>query len=91
MVEIISFESIISWVNLENCCSDPSNLGCGVPQGSILGPLLFPMYANDMTQAVEANIFPCADDSCLVFQENDVIEIENQLHGDFKNIWMVSG
>ena len=39
-----------------------------------------------MTQAVEVNIFLYADDSCLVFQENDVIEIENQLHGDFKNI-----
>ena len=39
-------------VNLGNCYSDPSNITCGVPQGSILGPLLFLIYVNDMPQAV---------------------------------------
>ena len=40
-------------VNLENCYSDPSNIPCGVAQGSILGPLLFLVYVNDMPQAVK--------------------------------------
>ena len=40
-------------VNLENCYSDPSNITSGVPQGSILGPLLFLIYVNDMPQAVK--------------------------------------
>ena len=71
-------------VNLENCYSDPSNITCGVPQGSILGPLLFLIYVNDMPQAVKSNLFLYADDSCLVFQEKDVIEIETQLNEDFK-------
>ena len=66
-------------VNLENCYSDPSNITCGVPQGSILGPLLFLIYVNDMPQAVKSNLFLYADDSCLVFQGKDVIEIEKQL------------
>ena len=39
-----------------------------------------------MPQAVNLNLFLYADDSCLVFQENDVIEIERQLNRDFKNI-----
>ena len=73
-------------VNLENCYSDPSIITCGVPQGSILGPLLFLIYVNDMPQAVKSNLFLYADDSCLVFQGKDVIEIEKQLNEDFTNI-----
>ena len=78
-------------VHLENCYSDSSSITCGVPRGSILGPLLFLIYVNDMPQAVNSNLFLYADDSCLVFLEKDVIEIERQLNRDFKNIceWFV--
>ena len=78
-------------VNLGNCYSDPSNVTCGVPQGSILGPSLFLIYVNDMPQAVKSNLFLYADDSCLIFQGKDAIEIEKQLNGDFTNIceWFV--
>ena len=62
-------------VNLENCDSDPSNITCGMPQGSILGPLLFLIYVNDMPQAVKSNLFLYADDSWLVFHGKDVLEI----------------
>ena len=78
-------------VNLGNCYSDPSNITCGVPQGSILGPLLFLIYMNDMPQSVKSNLFLHADDSCFLFQGKDVIEIEKQLNRDFTNIceWFV--
>ena len=70
-------------VHLENCYSDSSSVTCGVPQGSILGPLLFLIYVNDMPQAVNSNLFLYADNSCLVFQEKDVTEIERQLNRDW--------
>ena len=78
-------------VNLENCYSDPSNITCGVPQGSILGPLVFLIYVNDMPQAVKSNFFLYADGSCLVFQEKYVIEIKKKINEGFANIceWFV--
>ena len=78
-------------VNLENCYSERPNIKCGVPQGSILGPLLFLIYVNDMPQAVKLNRFLYVDNSCLDFQGKDVIEIEEQLNEDFTNIceWFV--
>ena len=78
-------------VNLENSFSEVSSMSCGVPQGSILGPLLFLIYVNDMPMAVKCNLFLYADDTCLVFQSKNVKDIEKQLNEDFANIcdWFV--
>ena len=59
----LSISNRLFRVNLENCYSDPSNITCGVPQGSILGPLLSLMYVNDMPQSVKSNLFLYADES----------------------------
>ena len=78
-------------VNLENNSSQPASVSCGVPQGAILGPLLFLIYVNDMSQAVKCDLFMYADDSCLVCQHKDINEIGKQLNVDFSNIcdWLV--
>ena len=73
-------------VNINKVLSDAGDLTCGVPQGSILGPLIFLLYVNDMPQSVECDLYLYADDSCLVFQHKDVKEIEKQLNKDFSNL-----
>ena len=65
-------------VNIGNCYSEPSNFTCGLPQGFILEPLLFLKYVNGMPQTFKSNLFLYADDSCLIFQGKDLIEIEKQ-------------
>ena len=47
-------------------------MSCSVPQGSILVPLLFLIYVNDMSQAVECNLYLYADDSGLLVQHKSV-------------------
>ena len=73
-------------VNLGNNFSHPASVSCGVSQGSILGPLLFLIYVNDMSKAAKCHLFLYADDLCLVCQHKSINEIEKQLNLDFSNI-----
>ena len=73
-------------LNLENSSSEVSSISCGVPQVSILGPLLLLIYVNDMPMAVKCDLLLYADDTCLVFQSKNVKDIEKQLNEDFANI-----
>ena len=95
-------ESTIKWfksylseriflVNIENKLSDFGKISCGVPQGSILGPLLFLIYVNDMPQAVASTLLLYADDSCILYQHKDVVQIEKRRNEDFENLcdWFV--
>ena len=82
---------IIFIVNIENKLSNFGKSLCGVPQGSILGPLLFLIYVNDMLKAVLSTLPLYADDSCILYQKKDVLQIENRLSEDFENLcdWFV--
>ena len=63
-------------VKVANRVSKFSKILCGISQGSILGPVLFLIYVNDMSQAVECDLYLYADDSCLLFQHKNVTEIK---------------
>ena len=63
----------------------------GVPQGSILGPLLLLIYVNGMPQAIKPNLHLYTEDSCLIYQHKDIAKIEKILNEEFENIcdWFV--
>ena len=53
-------------VSYNGCLSADHNVSTGVPQGSILGPLLFLVYFNDVIEAIEhSSIVKYADDTIL--------------------------
>ena len=64
---------------------------CGVPQGSILGPLLFLIYVNDMEAAVSCRLILYADDSALLVSGTSVSVIEETIGHEltFLSEWLV--
>ena len=71
----------------------PRNIITGIPQGSILGPLLFLIYVNDFQNCLtntECDMF--ADDTQIASASNDIKILAGKLNNDLVNIsdWMVA-
>jgi hypothetical protein len=63
--------------------STTTKITCGVPQGSILGPLLFLVYINDLREIFKNfKTFLFADDSNLVVRGKSTKELENKINQD---------
>ena len=78
---------LLYWYSVNSRISSFKQLKCGVPQGSNLGPILFPLYINDLPNCLEttkANLF--ADDTNLSCNGFSPYEIEIKLNKTLKMI-----
>ena len=74
-------------VDLRGIRSSSDPITCGVPQGSILGPLLFSLYVNDMVSAVTScKLMLYADDSALLVSGKDVNTIQSTLSRELESL-----
>ena len=79
------------FVSFNGTISEEGKITCSVPQGSILGPLLFLIYINDLTTVSEnyrALLF--ADDANLFFTKSDCNDVDYQICNELTKIqeWM---
>lgn len=80
-------------VNVNGTESELQNITCGVPQGSILGPLLFLCYVNDMSISIQSDckLLLYADDSTIIFSHKDPDVISKKLGKELESCshWLV--
>ena len=80
-------------VYVNGVVSDPQSIPFGIPQGSILGPLLFIIYINDLPSVVtNCDIQLYADDTLLFYNSSSIEDIESCLSADLSNVisWLDS-
>ena len=91
------FKSYLSnrqqFVSINGFNSSKKTMKYGVPQGSVLGPLLFLVYINDLHQAIKfSNVHHFADDTNLLVVGNTMKKIQKQINIDLKLLckWLKS-
>ena len=74
-------------VAVNNVKSNKEPIYCGVPQGSILGPLLFIVFYNDFADHLEyCNVITYTDDTIIFIYDKNVSNIETKLNMDLQKI-----
>ena len=66
----------LQFICIKGSSSQMEQINCGVPQGSVLGPLLFIIYINDLPSVVESNLTLFADDTNILERVPKTITME---------------
>ena len=74
------------FVSINNYNSSCNSIQIGVPQGSILGPLLFLVYINDLHNATSSKPRLFADDTCFVLSNSSPSLLETDCNLEIQNL-----
>ena len=72
------------FVCIEGVRSDKNKIVCGVPQGSVLGPLLFLLFINDLPNATDFLTLLFADDTTFQYSGNNIATLFEKCNSELK-------
>jgi len=86
------FESYLlnrsQYVRINKTKSTIKEVTCGVPQGSVLGPLLFIIYTNDLPNSLtHTHAILFADDTTIYTKSKNLNELYNIVNSDLQNLY----
>ena len=89
------FKSYLSnrnqYVSIDGYESGLAAINCGVPQGSVLGPLQFLLYINDLNQAIKfCKVHHFADDTNLLCLSNSIKKLNKPINVNWLNANKIS-
>ena len=77
----------LQFISVNNSDSCPLQITCGIPQGSVLGPVLFLIYINDFTNCSSIHDFHLfGDDSNLFYTHSDLQYLEQNVNRELSEI-----
>ena len=75
------------YVSINGYESGLAAINCGVPQGSVLGPLLFLLYINDLNHAIKfCKVYHFSDDTNLLCLSNSIKKLNKLVSADLKHL-----
>ena len=75
------------YVSFQGTQSSVLEIDCGVPQGSVLGPLLFLIYMNDLPSCLKhSEVILFADDTTLYASSKNIVQLYADINSDLADL-----
>ena len=77
------------YVSINGESSEPLEINCGVLQGSVLGPLLFLLYINDLPNISKVlDFYLFADDTNIYYESNSLQYLEKTINKELNKLYL---
>ena len=86
-LQAFSISNRKQFVSVNGATSDHATITCGVPQGSVIGPLLFLLYINDLPNVSKLlSFYLFADDTNIYFRSHDLCSLQKIMNMELKKV-----